>query len=405
MNKVLYISLTGMTEPLGRSQVLEYLIDLSKENEIYLISFERKTDLGLEDEIKQLIANHSIKWYFKIYSNKYGIATTIWQILQVVYLGFQLIKKHNIKIIHARSMIPATMGFILKKMYGIKLLFDIRGFAIDEKVDSGRLRKGSLLYKVLKKLDNFLYKTSDHIVTLTHSAKMILEEKLKISHERITVIPTCANKNLFYVVDKSTQKKNRKELGYDEKDKIIIHTGTVSGWYNFEAEVQLIKEMVKQDDNIHFLILNKKEHSFIKKITSQYRFPADKIKITSSPFDEMYKYLNIADASIFFIKPSYSKQASAPTKFAENVACHLPSITNIGVGDMEFYLKQYNVGVLVDLSKLNDNLKDVARKILEQLEHQPFKKDDYQKLFNQHFDKDRAVQKYQVIYKQLNVKK
>jgi len=194
-------------------------------------------------------------------------------------------------------------------------------------------------------------------------------------------------------------------LGYDEKDKIIIHTGTVSGWYNFEAEVKLIKEMMKQDDNIHFLILNKKEHSFIKKITSQYQLLADKIKITSSPFDEMYKYLNIADASIFFIKPSYSKQASAPTKFAENVACHLPSITNIGVGDMEFYLKQYNVGFLVDLSKLNDNLKDVAREILEQLEHQPFKKDDYQKLFNQHFDKDRAVQKYQVIYKQLNVKK
>ena len=194
-------------------------------------------------------------------------------------------------------------------------------------------------------------------------------------------------------------------MGYDEKDKIIIHTGTVSGWYNFEAEVKLIKEMMKQDDNIHFLILNKKEHSFIKKITSQYQLLADKIKITSSPFDEMYKYLNIADASIFFIKPSYSKQASAPTKFAENVACHLPSITNIGVGDMEFYLKQYKVGILVDLSKLNDNLKDVEREILEQLEHQPFKKADYQKLFNQHFDKDRAVQKYQVIYKQLNVKK
>ena len=221
MNKVLYISLTGMTEPLGRSQVLEYLIDLSKENEIYLISFERKTDLGLEDEIKQLIANHSIKWYFKIYSNKYGIATTIWQILQVVYLGFQLIKKHNIKIIHARSMIPATMGFILKKMYGIKLLFDIRGFAIDEKVDSGRLRKGSLLYKVLKKLDDLLYKTSDHIVTSTHSAKMILEEKLKISHERITVIPTCANKNLFYVVDKSTQKKIERNWDMTKKIKLL----------------------------------------------------------------------------------------------------------------------------------------------------------------------------------------
>jgi len=122
-------------------------------------------------------------------------------------------------------MIPATMGFILKKMYGIKLLFDIRGFAIDEKVDSGRLRKGSLLYKVLKKLDDLLYKTSDHIVTLTHSAKMILEEKLKIPHERITVIPTCANKNLFYVVDKSTQKKIERNWDMTKKIKLLYIQG------------------------------------------------------------------------------------------------------------------------------------------------------------------------------------
>ena len=58
---ILYISMTGMTEPLGRSQVLEYLIDLSKENKIYLISFEREHDLDSVDEIKDLIEEHNIE--------------------------------------------------------------------------------------------------------------------------------------------------------------------------------------------------------------------------------------------------------------------------------------------------------------------------------------------------------
>ncbi|MDZ7817334.1 MAG: hypothetical protein U5K55_01420 [Aliarcobacter sp.] len=70
MKKILYISLTGMTEPLGRSQVLEYLFDLSKENEYYLISFERESDLKNIDEIKGLIKDYNIKWNYFIYSSK-----------------------------------------------------------------------------------------------------------------------------------------------------------------------------------------------------------------------------------------------------------------------------------------------------------------------------------------------
>ena len=73
MANVLYLSLTGMTEPLGRSQVLEYLINLSKENKIYLISFERDNDLENVNEIKALIKGHDIEWHYFTYSNKYTL--------------------------------------------------------------------------------------------------------------------------------------------------------------------------------------------------------------------------------------------------------------------------------------------------------------------------------------------
>jgi glycosyltransferase involved in cell wall biosynthesis len=403
MFNILYISLTGMTEPLGRSQVLEYIIDLSKETKIYLISFEREHDLSNVDEIKELIKNHNIEWYYMVYSNKYGVVSTVWQIVQTIRLSSKLIKERAISIVHARSMIPATIGLLLKKMYGLKLLFDIRGFAIDEKVDSGRLEKNALLYKVLKKLDNHLYKTSDHIVTLTHKAKEILHKQLNISNEKITVIPTCASKEVFKLLDEKERIVFKESLGYAKKDKIILHTGTVSLWYDFESEVKLVKEMMKQDSDVHFLVLNKKEHTFIKQIFKQHQLPAERVKISSSSFDEVHKYLNIADASLFFIKPSYSKQASAPTKFAENVACHLPSITNGDVGDMEYYIKQYDVGILIDLKRLNTEPEVLTSDILEQVFSKNFDNGVYDKLFCKHFDKKMAVEKYQHVYNLLTV--
>jgi len=401
MAKVLYISLTGITEPLGRSQVLEYLIDLSGENTIYLLSFEREHDLGHVDEIKDLIKGRNINWYYLSYSNKYGVASTVWQMLQAVRLGSKLIKEHAIDIVHARSMIPASMGLVLKKMYGVKLLFDIRGFAIDEKVDSGRLHKNSLLYKLLKKLDDHLYKASDYIVTLTRAAKEILHKTLSVPAEKVTVIPTCANKELFRVLEEGENRAFKSVLGYAEKDKIVLHTGTVSGWYDFEAEVRLVKAMTKLDDDVRFLVLNKNEQPYVEKMLEKYSFPRERMNVSSCSFDEVYKYLNIADASLFFIKPSYSKQASAPTKFAENVACRLPSVTNSGVGDMGYYLEQYNVGMAVDLETLDENLEKVAGDVIGLIKNGTVDEGDFSRLFEEHFDKTMAVRMYQSIYDRL----
>jgi len=400
-NNILYISLTGMTEPLGRSQVLEYLIDLSKENKIYLISFEREDDLSSVDEIKELITDYNIEWHYKVYSNKYGVVSTVGQIVQSIRLGSKLIKEHSIDIVHARSMIPATMGLLLKKIHGVKLLFDIRGFAIDEKVDSRRLNKSSLLYKVLKKLDNHLYKASDHIVTLTHVAKEILHEKLDIPYEKTTVIPTCASKEVFKRLTSAEIEIFKSSLGYKKEDTIIIHTGTVSGWYDFDSELALVKAMMIEDEDVHFLVLNKSEQPFIQQMFDKDEMPEERVAISSSSFDEVHKYLNIADASLFLIKPSYSKQASAPTKFAENVACRLPSITNGNVGDMGFYLDRYDVGTVINVDTLDEELEVVAKELLDHMKNSVVKEDEYKTLFDEHFDKNMAVRKYQTIYEKL----
>ena len=57
----------------------------------------------------------------------------------------------NIKIIHARSYIPALFVFFLKKFMNFKFIFDMRGFWADEKVDRMGWKKDDLKYKFLYK--------------------------------------------------------------------------------------------------------------------------------------------------------------------------------------------------------------------------------------------------------------
>jgi glycosyltransferase involved in cell wall biosynthesis len=57
------------------------------------------------------------------------------------------------------------------------------------------------------------------------------------------------------------------------------------------------------------------------------------------------------DFSIFFIRPTYSKKASSPTKQGELMAMGIPLICNSGVGDTDKIVKDYEAGiVLTDLT-------------------------------------------------------
>lgn len=395
---ILYISLTGMTEPLGRSQVLEYLIDLSQNNNIYLISFERKNDLKSIDEVKQYIKNKDIHWTYLDYSNKYGLFSTVLQIIKAIYIGNQFIIKESVTIIHARSIIPATIGLFLKKIHNLSLIFDIRGFAIDEKIDTGRLKRDSFLVKCLKKWENYLYKQSDYIVTLTHKAKEILNKNYNISFNKIAVIPTCANNELFFALEDNDRQKLKLELGFANNDVVIIHTGTVSGWYDFEKELMLMKNLMDCDERVKFLILNKNEQTYIFDMLKKNKINQDKTIVKSVEFNEVYRYLNIAQYSLFFIKPSFSKQASAPTKFAENVACLLPSITNKNVGDMEYYISEYQVGLLFDLN--NFDIEKNSKEIINNL-NVSYDTVQFKDLFDKHFSKLNAIKEYERIYKEV----
>jgi glycosyltransferase involved in cell wall biosynthesis len=53
------------------------------------------------------------------------------------------------------------------------------------------------------------------------------------------------------------------------------------------------------------------------------------------------------DAGLAFIRPSFSKLASSPTKIAEYLAAGLPVITNTGIGDLEEIICGERVGVVV----------------------------------------------------------
>ena len=88
---------------------------------------------------------------------------------------------------------PGLGVIMLKKIFKFKLIFDIRGFWADEKVDRLGWTKNSFKYKFFKALESKLFQSADVIVTLTEASKIYIENHFKRSSQSIKVIRTCVD--------------------------------------------------------------------------------------------------------------------------------------------------------------------------------------------------------------------
>ena len=138
--QVLYISYDGLTDPLGQSQVLPYLIGLSKRGfEFTVLSFEKKGKLEREGAIiRKLTTEAKIRWVPLSFTTRPPILSKIYDRHRMWRTALLLHRQHQFQLTHCRSYVSAEVGLRMKKQFGTKMLFDMRGFWADEKIDNGQ---------------------------------------------------------------------------------------------------------------------------------------------------------------------------------------------------------------------------------------------------------------------------
>jgi glycosyltransferase involved in cell wall biosynthesis len=342
MSNILYITYDGLLEPLGMSQVWQYQKKLGKDHNVIILSYEKSEDLinihALELEIKK----SDVVWVRLSYHKSPSIIATTYDIFYGFISVLRIIKKYDVDFIHSRSYVATIIAYLVNKKTDLNYIFDMRGFWADEKVDGGVWKKTSFLYKFIKYIERKLLFNAEQIVTLTHAGKKDIKSLkcTKDSIDRISVIPTCANLDIFrpFLLEESNIEEDVFVLGY---------VGSVGTFYMFDEVLKSFKKLIKVKKNSKLIIINKNQHDYIKSCIHKENMKDLDIEVRSADYQDMTKEINAFDAGIFYIKPSFSKRSSSPTRLAEYLGCGKPCITNYGVGDTEYVISSGNVGVIL----------------------------------------------------------
>jgi len=117
----------------------------------------------------------------------------------MIWVVYRTVRARNILLIHARSYIPAAVGMVVGRITSVPFIFDMRALWPEELIVSGRLRRNSMLDRLIEIFERQCLRRSSAVVSLTYAAVGHVE-RISLSNtvkRKIHVIPTCADLERF----------------------------------------------------------------------------------------------------------------------------------------------------------------------------------------------------------------
>ncbi len=359
-NNVLYLSYDGMTDPLGQSQVIPYLIGLKSYGfRFSIISFEKPNLYEQRGQmIRDLLENYDILWYPEIYHKSPPLLSTLYDLMKMRKAAHRLHTKHTFQVIHCRSYISAFVGVWMKKKFGTGFIFDMRGFWADERVEGGIWKLKNPVFKVVynffKKKEKHFLQQADHVITLTRKAKEIIHNWNWVRESgtaaiAIKVIPCCTDLELFDYrqQEEASLESMRVGLGISKGDFVLSYVGSFGSWYMLDEMLWFFQRLQKNIPRTKFMMLSKDNPQLVYSKLDTYGIDRKDIIVRQSERKNMPKYLMLSSMSIFFILPVFSKKASSPTKQGEIMGMGIPLIANSGIGDSDTIIAESGCGHVI----------------------------------------------------------
>jgi glycosyltransferase involved in cell wall biosynthesis len=398
---VLYVSYDGILEPLGESQVASYLEGLSTDHGITLLSFEKPDDLNdgaRTAAMAQRLSEREIDWIPLKYHKRPPVLSTAFDAVAGIFRAWRVCRERHVRIVHARSYVPALIALCAQTASDATFLFDMRGFWVDEKVEAGHWKAGGPLYHIAKWWERRFYRAADAVVSLTDAgARSIPELGVDVGPRiPIEVIPTCVDLERFTPGPKDPALM--RSLGLMGST-VIGCVGTMGNWYMRREMVDALGTLARSMSDLEILIVTRNDHETLRRDLEAAGVPRHRLALTSASFAEMPRYIRLFDAGLFFIRPSFSKRASTATKLGEFLACGVPVIINDGVGDSGAIVRARAAGIV--LSELTPSrFQKVVCEIRSMLSDRSMS-DRCRSTAEEIFDLKVGIERYRSLYRQL----
>jgi glycosyltransferase involved in cell wall biosynthesis len=390
---IAYVSYDGALEPLGRSQVVPYVLGLAAAGlPMTLVSFEKAADFGPSSApsaaaraLATELTAAGVRWRPLRYHKRPTLPATLWDIGAGVATLARLRATGGLRAVHARGYVSGLMAWLMKKTTGTRFVFDMRGFWPEERVDGGLWRADSRIYRVVKRLERRFLRDADRIVVLTDRAR--LELRRRGVRVPVTVVPTCVDLDRFRPASETPAEPT------------FVYAGSLGTVYPLDAMLGFVRRVRAREPRSRLRIVSRAEPDLVHRAVAAAGLAEGVVTLEAVEHATIPAVLGRASVGLAFYRPGSSRQATCPTKVGEYLACGLPVVVTAGVGDMDTLIAEHRAGVVIDA--FTDAAYERALDELEKLRLEPDLAARCRALAERHFSLRAGVERFVTLHRTL----
>jgi glycosyltransferase involved in cell wall biosynthesis len=249
-------------------------------------------------------------------------------------------KRPDVVIATSPQFLTLVSGYISSSLIRRPLVSEIRDMWPEGIIF---LSKSSLTYKILEKLETFLYRGSSKIIVVTASFAKSIKQRIEIPSNNICIAYNGCNDLIsdLYVNDTTLRSK----LGLEGKF-VVGYAGTVGVSHGIDSLINAFKGLDVSLGAYLVVVGSGAMHKKLKFLIKE-RSLTNILVIDSVPKKDIGAFLSMFDASLVSLKdvPAYDKVI--PSKLFEAAAYDNPVIAGLR-GEAKSIVQDYEIGELFD---------------------------------------------------------
>ncbi|MFQ5707893.1 MAG: glycosyltransferase [bacterium] len=278
-------------------------------------------------------------------------------LVQTLPVMFAVALFNHAAIIHARSYPASLVGLFIKKLLGVKLIFDMRGLYVDEALLVNKFKPNSSDEKLWRKLEAWLVLKSDAVIGVSPGFRTHLGGLL--NDTRFFVVPCSVDLAEFYF-DANKRLMRRKELNLAKRF-IAVFSGSLGSWVSVQSIITTFKKIQVVKKNAFLLILTQTTDPGIKE--RLLPLGSKNFAIFNLKPEQVADMLRIADIALLLRKKNVVNEVALAVKFGEYLASGIPVVATKSAREVARLVEEHGCGVVLE-DENDPNLEDKIKELI-----------------------------------------
>ena len=261
----------------------------------------------------------------------------------IIQLGYGLVEK-NVDCLYLESTPPiqGLLGAFINIFKGTPFVYCLQDIFPDSLAGTGLAKKGSILWKIGRVVENFTYKHADKIIVISEDFKKNIMAK-GVPEDKIEVVYNWVDQNAVVHVDRSENKLIGK-YNIDPTKFYIEYSGNIGLTQNMDMLLDVMKELKTSHPEIGLILVG--EGAYKKRVEEIVK--RDELtNVTMLPFQDyadISHVFSLGDVGIIISKPGVGSN-SVPSKTWSIMSASRPVLANFDENEVETILSDNKCGI------------------------------------------------------------